>query len=669
MSHKPVDKGRELTGLALLLLAILFAITYYTPASTGLLGRLLLDCGRGLLGVVAYAVPVLFLYMAVDYFISHSKNLTHSRFLHIAILFLLAAALAQAGSLSYRTFTTALQREAGQPLKASAAVRLLWSASQSTADYPSLNGAYPGGVLGGLLTLSLQRLAGHAGALVLLIGAAAAEIILLFNVSLTQAVNQTSVMLRSTGHKLTEAVKQGVETSRQARSARMYEIKAGDEQPPADALAAWPQPEIGSESAAPAAADFSAETAALPDPRPGQPDLPAEAKAQPAAPEQLAQEPPATAASAEKIELVSYKETRKLPHAERSAVDSRHSRFFDIGEDQAGMNVKPSDEEQAYLDQAAQTSLQQDQAAAETGAAFSQIPILSYDPESDSLPLDSPLHASPATQQAAEASADRFVVPDFLQPAPAATSTSQQAASLDDVLDEAMAEPWEADPEVAAVLGQPEARPDQPRSEAVRNPQQPAADPASANPAAAANRYGREIAATAVRAVTAEQAQKGEQLPEAPQRPYRLPPAKLLNPDEAANTAQDRGQITAMGKKLEDTLHSFGVEAKVINITTGPAITRFELTPGVGVKVSRITNLADDIALSLAAVGVRIEAPIPGKSAIGIEIPNKKTTAVLLRPLIESQSFRQAQSRLTVALGRDIPGAPILCDLSKMPHL
>ena len=152
--------------------------------------------------------------------------------------------------------------------------------------------------------------------------------------------------------------------------------------------------------------------------------------------------------------------------------------------------------------------------------------------------------------------------------------------------------------------------------------------------------------------------------------PYEAPPVHLLREDlnQAARNA-NTASIQALGKKLEHTLDSFGIQAKVIHVTTGPTITRFELSPGPGVKVSRIVGLSDDIALNLAAMGVRIEAPIPGKSAIGIEIPNKETSPVLLRGLLESQEFRQSTSPLTAALGRDIQGNPILCDLAKMPHL
>ncbi|HZK29406.1 MAG TPA: DNA translocase FtsK [Clostridia bacterium] len=151
---------------------------------------------------------------------------------------------------------------------------------------------------------------------------------------------------------------------------------------------------------------------------------------------------------------------------------------------------------------------------------------------------------------------------------------------------------------------------------------------------------------------------------------YQPPPLNLLREDSGMKkTPQEIRQIRELGRKLEETLDNFGIDAHIVNYTTGPTITRFELSPGPGIKVSRIVNLSDDIALSLAAMGVRIEAPIPGKAAIGIEVPNKKMRPVLLRSLLESVEFKQAKSPLVAALGRDVGGEAILCDLSKMPHL
>lgn len=150
---------------------------------------------------------------------------------------------------------------------------------------------------------------------------------------------------------------------------------------------------------------------------------------------------------------------------------------------------------------------------------------------------------------------------------------------------------------------------------------------------------------------------------------YLPPSSDLLIADEHAGEAENKEEIRLLGAKLETTLQDFGVQAKVVNFMTGPTISRFEVKPGPGVKVSRIVNLSDDIALALAASSVRIEAPIPGKSAVGIEIPNKKTQAVRLRNILESQEFKHSKSLISAALGRNIQGEPILCDLSSMPHL
>jgi len=166
---------------------------------------------------------------------------------------------------------------------------------------------------------------------------------------------------------------------------------------------------------------------------------------------------------------------------------------------------------------------------------------------------------------------------------------------------------------------------------------------------------------------------KGKRIPSGTQLgielPYQAPPLRLLRREDQVSSTVSSQAVQALGRKLEETLASFGIEASVVHVTTGPTITRFELSPGPGVKVSRIVSLADDIALNLAALGVRIEAPIPGKSAIGIEIPNKETQPVLLRGLLESAEFQNTRSPLTAALGRDIQGSPLLCDLAKMPHL
>ncbi len=150
---------------------------------------------------------------------------------------------------------------------------------------------------------------------------------------------------------------------------------------------------------------------------------------------------------------------------------------------------------------------------------------------------------------------------------------------------------------------------------------------------------------------------------------YCYPPVKLLDPALDTESASAMLELQNNATKLVETLKSFGVNATIINICRGPSVTRYELQPAAGVKISKITNLSDDIALNLAAKGVRIEAPIPGKAAIGIEVPNKVTSMVSLRELIDSKEFNHSASKLSCVLGRDISGEIVITDLSKMPHL
>ncbi|WIF94693.1 FtsK/SpoIIIE family DNA translocase [Caminicella sporogenes] len=150
---------------------------------------------------------------------------------------------------------------------------------------------------------------------------------------------------------------------------------------------------------------------------------------------------------------------------------------------------------------------------------------------------------------------------------------------------------------------------------------------------------------------------------------YKLPDISLLNNNKNNNSEEEEKKALAKAKILEKTLNNFGVDAEVNHISKGPTITRFEIQPSPGVKVSKIVNLADDIALSLAAQNIRIEAPIPGKSAVGIEVPNDVSTIVTLREVIESDVYINSKSSLTFVLGKDISGSPIVADLAKMPHM
>lgn len=150
---------------------------------------------------------------------------------------------------------------------------------------------------------------------------------------------------------------------------------------------------------------------------------------------------------------------------------------------------------------------------------------------------------------------------------------------------------------------------------------------------------------------------------------YEYPPLELLSKPDKKKIKGGAKALTDTATKLQKTLYSFGVSAKVENVSVGPAITRYELKPAEGVRVSKIANLADDIALNLAAETIRIEAPIPGKQAVGIEIPNKEKENVHIREVLESEEFKNNTSKLTVALGKDVAGNIKLADIAKMPHV
>ncbi len=155
---------------------------------------------------------------------------------------------------------------------------------------------------------------------------------------------------------------------------------------------------------------------------------------------------------------------------------------------------------------------------------------------------------------------------------------------------------------------------------------------------------------------------------EAPVKKYVFPPITLLTPDRQG-TSGGTSELQVTAEKIVSTLKSFGVETQLTDVAQGPTVTRYELAPKAGVKISKITGLADDIALSLAASGVRIEAPIPGKAAVGIEVPNKNVKTVYLRSLIESDTFKNAKSKVSFCLGKDLGGEKIIADIAKMPHM
>lgn len=170
-------------------------------------------------------------------------------------------------------------------------------------------------------------------------------------------------------------------------------------------------------------------------------------------------------------------------------------------------------------------------------------------------------------------------------------------------------------------------------------------------------------------AKAAEDVQEESSTQETVQAAYEKPPLScLVAPSNQKNTKYE-DELKTNATKLVDTLKSFGVETRIVDICRGPSVTRYEIQPAAGVKISRITNLTDDIALNLAAGGIRIEAPIPNKAAVGVEVPNKNRSVVTFREMVDTEQYQNAKSKLNVALGKDITGNCTYADLAKMPHL
>lgn len=182
------------------------------------------------------------------------------------------------------------------------------------------------------------------------------------------------------------------------------------------------------------------------------------------------------------------------------------------------------------------------------------------------------------------------------------------------------------------------------------------------------NRKNTKENAQAVAAETASVEQSVRAMEEQPQKIYRIPPMNLLVKGKKGGGDSD-AHLRATALKLEQTLQNFGVGVHVTNASCGPSVTRYELHPEQGVKVSKIVGLADDIKLNLAVADLRIEAPIPGKAAVGIEVPNSENTAVMLRDLLESDEFKNSRSLISFAVGKDIAGKVVVADIAKMPHL
>lgn len=568
---QPVNYGKEVTGVVFFAFAVVFGISYYLPASaTGMLGELLRGFGKGLVGIAAYAIPVLLIYASIDYFLEKRKNIAPIRVRSVLLLLLCASSLMAALTIDPALIRERCLDSTGNEALAWDGLILLWKSGidPSAVLIQPDQVLLPGGLIGGSLALGLRLLAEKTGAIVIISAFTLAQVILIFNVSLARTASKTAEAIRATTQKASEAFRTGRESFRSfgqsntdhessdSRDTGFGYIETVDESP-FDEIRFDTHPGFidldGTDAPMTASSYRGGDT-------PFNVDL-----SKPPAPDPQSYEPMIKPVE-KKVNIDFLKEPRE-PIPTGAGPKTSDMPDFLRGEKEAtwlDISVGGSNKKPQIVD---------------------HIPIKRIGVDGSEY-----LSVSMDKDEISDASGKR--------------KHSESSTSGERV---------------------------KPSSGGTRS-------------SASAGVYSKTA--------------------------YRTAPPALLRADRQNESARNtKNTLATQGKKLVDTLASFGVDAKVINVTHGPAITRFELAPGPGIKVSRIVNLTDDLALAMASVGVRIEAPIPGKSAIGVEIPNSETVPVSLRSLIDSPAFRKTGSPLTVALGRDIPGNPIFCDLTTMPHL
>lgn len=632
-------KRREINGSILLVIGLFLAVTYFIPGTrTGVLGKIFFDFGKGMLGQLAFLLPLLLIYMALDFFVEKRLSRTTHRITHAMILLLIVASFNQIFQIDFELMKSLSLNPQGKS-SALTVLRALWLGSINPDLVKGLT-VPCGGLLGGLIGLGLQSLLGQVGAILLLILATLVECILLVNLSLSDLVDRLSQFLKRSAQK-TQAHLQQQAMERQARQEQQKtplpkrsRVALEREQLRAEVLRTTSPP-----ASTQSPSDFY-------DLEVGQDALATayQERSQASLSEELGIQPNAWAdLSNQNFGLA---QTRKIPDGMGG--------FLSVGEEDLDGTVRSSSEAMGILSRYPEWNAQSALDVTDQ-SGFETVQLASYDAGGQQHQLN---------LLGEEENEEEFKIPDFLKESMVERAPAEQMEEeLDRILQDSLQEDLIelSTPEETQSIRQIEGL-----NFASNLVDETLENEETSEQAVPATPSRPSLAGTRKQDVRVI---KKEELHEGTAKPYQLPPVTLLQRSEGGNASRRDREIQAMAKRLEETFRSFSIDAKLVNITSGPSITRFELAPGVGVKVSRIVNMKDDIALSLAAVGVRIEAPIAGKSLVGIEIPNKVTTPVSLRALIDSPDFRESKPLLTAALGRDIAGAPILLDIADMPHL
>ncbi len=592
--NQKVEKGHEVTGVLLFFLAVLFSLSYYLPLSvTGFLGKLFRGVGTGLIGVSAYVVPIILFYASIDFFLEKRPGVAPIRVRSVLILLLCVSSILAVCTVSPIYVKAACAEPPAGTVHVTKVWKLLWKMGMtpSSLGAPENDVILSGGILGGSIALALRAVAAKAGALIILFAFTISQIVLIFNVSISDTAVKTANAIRTTGQKASAVIRQDREYREQERAMRQRQLQTKSN---------------------------------------GQ--------------------------------RVSYILNPKIsPFEEPSGPQG----FIDLEGTEVKMNQESWPEREKVFD----FDLTHDTDTSPEARKVEVIPEPRVDLSFSNPPAPKPIKTEDENEPQWYDLPEE-TIPGMILPSPKVDpnatveyrvheegGTQIRVPNLRGV-DQTQSEPSVTHDDEHQIPEIPDTsnRTSITQSQVVTDsiPVSEVTSTKSSSASQSGTKTDRVRTSNANARLTK----------------YELAPTNYLSHDTPSHSKHTSSMQDPEGLKLVAALKSFGIETKLSDVTRGPSITRFEITPAPGIKVSRITNLSDDIALALAAKSIRIEAPIPGKSAVGIEVPNQEVELVSLGNLLDSKEFRDPKnSPLTVALGKDIPGCPILCDLARMPHL
>ena len=648
---------KEAAGVVLFFFAIAMILIFYLPVSlTGIIGATAKSLFFGLIGVAAYAIPLYILYCAIDIFFEKRQGVSGIRLRSIILLLVSVSALLALITMDMFYFQGLCQNPDGKT-SALKALSLLWQSGSDRALIENPANSAPvlqGGIIGGAIAVALHEVTGTVIGVLAIIVFLLTQILLVFRVSIKDTAKKTAQAISTASGKVYKTV---VDHKGKKQNDQNYTIYSGNGYE-------TPAPQRPRQSGA-TVISYGANGMISPS---GQPD-----------------------GSSRFVQSSPASNEKQGPFMTNMPIDGQ-SGFADVDKMTGGQihAAEPTPGKLTYNEREYDVSKTDDPSAdfgyttdplSVPGSAKVKKPKkkLSFldSKKEDFYDLDpsgtKKVQAEPEITDPYSGSEDIYEVGE-----------GSEGSDYDYSGERSVREPKLGASMYGKLAGDGVA---QPAPAVPVTPPAPAAGSGITINAGNDNTEGfsrteGRIMKTSSRDTSAPQPAPGIEFAEETKqheaeiikqkkrlRNYKPAPTTLLAPDikQRADADLER-KLKEKAHKLEEALKSFGIVATVVNITHGPSITRFELTLETGTKVSRVTGLQDDIMLAMAAISIRIEAPIPGKSAIGIEIPNDVPMAVQLRGLVETKEFKAA-TPLTVALGRDIPGRPIYCDLAKMPHL